>query len=260
MLFRTLGLLGLALLSNVAQAQVNALPPTRHILVYGDAQARAVPDRYKIAMQFDAVDADPAAARERVETQVQDVIGKLKAVGVAEHEIVATSLQIDARQRYDSESREQVFLGTGVRRTLTARFGQKQALERFLATVRTSKELSISGVTAELASEAELRRQLRQKSIESSREKAEVIARAYGAKLGGVYSVSDVAPQFQYGVQEGSWPTAYDWNTYGYAAGSGNLERVVVSGSRLRAGAAPSFQAGYIDFQDKIYTVFLLAD
>ena len=258
MMFRTLALLGLALLSTAAQAQVNALPPTRHILVYGDAQARAVPDRFKIALQFEAIDADPAAAQARVEGHLRQVLGQLKAIGVADNEIVATSLQVDTRRRYDDKLREEIFVGTGVRRTLTARFEGKEALERFLGQVKTSKELTISSVVTELASEAELRRQLREKSIASSREKAEVIARAYGARLGAVYSVSDVAPQFDYGVREGTWPVMYAWSANG--GDRYQLDRIEVTGSRVARGPVASFQSGYIDFQDKIYTVFLLAD
>lgn len=254
MTLRLSALLALALLSHAAQAQVNALPPTRHILVYGDAHARAVPDRYKLTIQFEAVDADPAAARARVENNLTATIAKLKSVGVADREIVATSLQIDTRRRYDNEQRQEVFVGTGVRRELTARFDDKQALERFLGSVTTSKELSISSVSTELSSQAELRRQLRQKSIASSREKAEAIAQAYGAKLGGIYSVSDVAPQFEYGVREGSWPVMYAWN-----GAQGTLDRIEVTGSRVQHYGV-SFQAGYVDFDDKIYTVFLLAD
>lgn len=260
MKLRTLALLGLAFISTAAQAQVNALPPTRHILVYGDAQARAVPDRFKIALQFEAIDVDPAAARRRVETRLQQVLAQLNSAGVADNEIVATSMQVDTRRRHDDRLNEQVFVGTGVRRTLSARFDRKEALEQFLGTLKTSNELSISSVATELSSEAELQRQLRQKSIESSREKAEVIAKAYGARLGGVYSVSDVAPQFQYGVREGSWPAQYAWDTQGYSDGFGRLERIQVTGSRIGANQAPSFQAGYVDFQDKIYTVFLLED
>ena len=41
MKFRTILLLLAALAVGDVFAQVNALPPTRHILVYGDAQARA---------------------------------------------------------------------------------------------------------------------------------------------------------------------------------------------------------------------------
>jgi len=251
--------LALALAAGNAAAQVNALPPTRHILVYGDAQARAVPDRFKIGIQFESVDLNPDTARRAVEANVADILARLKQAGVPADEIVATSLQIGPRQRYDQKLQEQVFTGTAVTRTLSARFTRQAQLEEFLAGVETSQALRISEVTTELGSEPELRRALREKSILSSREKAEVIAKAYGTRLGGLYSVSDVAPQFDYGIREGSWPQAYAWS-------NGRLDRIVVTGSRSAPspqadiGARTSFQSGYVDFNDKIYAVFLLAD
>ena len=236
-------------------AQVNALPPTRHILVYGDAQARAIPDRFKIAIQFESTDPNPDVARRAVEQHVADTLAKLKAAGVHSTEIVATSLQIGPKQRYDQKLQEQVFVGTQVSRSLTARFSKQADLERFLSTVETSQALRISEVTTELSTEPELRKALRERTITSSREKAEVIARAYGARLGPVYSVSDVAPQFEYGIREGDWPVRYEWTS------NGALDQITVTGSRLdRAGVDVSLQAGYVNYSDKIYTVFLLAD
>lgn len=244
------------LLAGAAPAQVNALPPTRHILVYGDAQARAIPDRFKIDIDFSAVDKDAGAARSRVEKNVQAVLGRLRRAGVVDDGIVATSLSIQARSRFDDKLDEDVFVGTEVERSLTARFADKGALEAFLDGLQTSSELSVSDVRTELSGELELRRALRAKAIDSSREKAEVIARAYGARLGAVYSVSDVAPQFQYGIREGSWPSTYEWN-----GASTTLDRIEVTGTRLRAGAPGiALQTGYVTYTDKIYTVFLLAD
>lgn len=257
MQLRSVCLLALTCLSGAAQAQVNALPPTRHILVYGQAAARAVPDRFKIEIEFDAVDPDPGAARERVESRLRETVAQLEAAGAPADEIGATSLEIGPRQRYDSATQEHVHLGTGVKRTLTARFADKAGLERFLARVKTSKELSISEVKPQLSSEAELRRQLREKAIASSREKAETIARAYGARLGKIYSVSDVAPQFDYGVREGEWPALYAWEPIG---AGGKLDRIQVTASRISGGRLETLRAGYVDFDDKIYTVFLLAD
>lgn len=259
MIVKTVGLLLLSLMAADAFAQVNALPPTRHILVYGDAEARAIPDRFKISLKFEAVDMSADAARRRVEAGVKDVLGKLKAAGVAENEIVATSLEIGTRERYDDKKEEQIFIGTGVKRSITARFDNQPALETFLAGIKTSKELNISNVDTELADEAGLRKALREKAIESSREKAETIASAYGAKLGGLYSVSDVAPQFQYGIREGSWPSTYQWARLQQDDGY-TLDRVEVTGSRLNRGVVESFQTGYVTFTDKIYAVFLLAD
>lgn len=252
-------LLLLSLIAVDASAQVNALPPTRHILVYGDSQARAIPDRFKIALTFEAIDPSPGAARQRVEANVQMVLKKLGSARVPPGEIVATSLQIEPRQRYDSTKREQVFVGTAVTRTITARFDEQSALQQFLGDLQTSEELQVSAVTTELSGESALRAALRHKSIQSSREKAEVIAKAYGARLGGIYSVSDVAPQFEYGVQEGTWPSIYEWRATD-ASGTSTLDRIEVTGSRLSSGSAESLQTGYVNFEDKIYTVFLLAD
>lgn len=252
-------LLSAALLAGEASAQVNAIPPTRHILVYGDAQARAIPDRFKITVAFEAVDLDADSARRRVESSLQAVLEALDGQGVDPSEIVATSLQIDARERYDDRTREEVFIGTQVSRSLTARFADKASLERFIGSIQTSRELKISNVQTELSGEPALRRALREKAIVSSREKAETIAAAYGAKLGGLYSVSDVAPQFQYGIREGNWPSMYQWRARADGYG-GSLDRIEVTGSRISGADMESFQSGYVTFDDKIYAVFLLAD
>ena len=189
-----------------------------------------------------------------VEHHVTSTLAKLKDAHDPSDEIVATSLQIGPRHRYDQKLQEQVFVGTQVSRSLTARFSRQADLERFLATVETSQSLRISDVTTELSSEAELRRALRDKAIASAKTKADDMARAYGARLGPVYSVSDVAPQFEYGIREGEWPVRYEWR-------SGGLDRIEVTGSRLeRAGVDTSLQSGYVTYTDKIYTVFLLAD
>ncbi len=249
----------LSLFSTGALAQVNALPPTRHVLVYGDAEARAIPDRFKITLQFEAVDPDADAARTRVEQNMQGVLERLKKSAIRENEIVATSLQIGSRERFDEKLREPVFMGTEVKRSLTATFASLKVLQAFLGGLDTSKELKISSVDTALADEQGLRKALREKSIQASREKAETIARAYGATLGKLYSVSDVAPQFEYGIRAGSWPSTYQWGQP-RPMDSYTLDRVQVTGTRVLRSDIESFQTGFVTFQDRIYAVFLLAD
>lgn len=261
-MLRRFALLLVLLVPVAAWAQVNALPPTRHVLVYGDAQAQAIPDRFRIKVSFSELDTDAGAARQQVEDSVAAVIARLRKAGVADRDIVATSLSIEPESRYDDKQRSQLFAGTRVRRSLTARFARKQALEQFLAGLETSQSLSVSDIATEVSDEPALRAALRAKAIESTREKAQVIAASYGATLGAVYSVSDVAPQFQYGVQEGSWPSLYRWN-----AGAQSLDRIVVSGTRVHGAPPPAppappaaLQVGYVTFTDRVYAVFLLAD
>lgn len=246
--------------AGVANAQMNALPQARHILVYGQAQARAIPDRFKIEVNFEVVDKKADTARGKVESMMQDTLGKLRVAGVPDGEIVATSLKIEPRERYDSELKKQVYLGVGVERGITARFSDQAKLKQFLSVLETSEELQVSGVTTSLSSEAQLKQQLRAKAIESTKEKAAVIAKSYGAKLAGLYSVSDTAPQFEYGIQEGEWPVMYEW-TGGSDGDSMSLDTVTVTGSRARSAPAPeSFQSGYVTFNDTIYAVFLIGD
>lgn len=256
MIHRILAVLLLSSVAGGAFAQVNALPPTRHILVYGEAQARAIPDRFKIEVKFAVLDAKADVARAKVEEHLQDTISKLKQASVPNSEIVATSLQIEPEEEYDQDQRKEVYKGIRVTRNLSARFADQASLRKFLAALVTSQEVQVSGVSTELSSEPALKRQLRQKAIESTREKAEVIAKSYGIRLTGLYSVSDTAPQFSYGITEGAWPTMYQWN------GGGTLDRIVVTGSAVAdAGAVPeSFQTGYVQFQDKVYAVFLIGD
>lgn len=256
MIHRILAVLLLSSVAGGAFAQVNALPPTRHILVYGEAQARAIPDRFKIEVKFSVLDAKADVARAKVEDHLQDTISKLKQASVPNSEIVATSLQIEPENEYDQEQHKQVYKGIRVTRNLSARFSDQASLRKFLAALVTSQEVQVSGVDTDLSSEPELKRQLRQKAIESTREKAAVIAKSYGVRLAGLYSVSDAAPQFSYGITEGAWPTIYQWNDE-----ATTLDRIVVTGSAVAAAPAPeSFQTGYVQFQDKVYAVFLIGD
>lgn len=251
----------LVLLAGTANAQMNALPQARHILVYGQAQARAIPDRFKIDVSFDVVDQKADVARTKVEAMMRDTLGKLRAAGVPDGEIVATSLQIEPKQEYNSELRKQVYKGIEVERSITATFDDEAKLKKFLSQLETSEELQVSGVTTSLSTEDGLKRQLRAKTIESTKRKAETIAASYGARLAGLYSVSDTPPQFEYGIQKGEWPVEYEWKGKGGAATLGRVD-AYESVALLAPGTVvpESFQTGYVSFNDTIYAVFLIGD
>ena len=258
-------ILGIA--SSTAFAQVNALPPTPHILVFGHAEARAIPDQFKISMSVSVTDPSADAAREKVQAHVEQIFAGLKQVGVSKNETTATTLSIEPHSEYDRKAEETVYKGVQVTRQIGATFDDLSKLQHFLANVSASKELQISGITTGLRDEMRLREQLRVKAIESTLEKAKSIAQAYAAKLDGLYSVSDVAPEVSYGIKAGAWPV------YSYNMNSRNLERIEVVGSRIKRGVdyestqpvttltradIESLQTGYVTFEENIYAVFLL--
>lgn len=245
--------------AGIANAQMNALPQARHILVYGDAHARAIPDRFKVEVKFRVVDPKADTARLKVEAMVRDTLRELQSANVPSTDVVATSLEIQPSSEYDSEVRKSVFKGIAVTRTLIANFHSQESLKKFLAGLETSEELQVSGVTTSLSQEDELKRQLRMKAIESTKQKAQVIAKAYGARIVGLYSVSDTPPEFDYGISEGEWPTgsAYEWRARGDSAA---LDTITVTGSGAINPEDMEFQTGYETFADKIYAVFLIGD
>src|SRR3546814_19055399 len=108
---RMLVLIMLCLCAGLAHAQVNALPPTRHILVYGDAQARAIPDRFKIDISLEVIDPKADTARRKVETYVGDILSKLEAASVPSNEIVATSPEIEPNSEERRVGKECVSTG-----------------------------------------------------------------------------------------------------------------------------------------------------
>lgn len=243
----------------VANAQMNALPQARHILVYGEAHARAIPDRFKVEVRFRVVDQKADTARLKVEDMVRKTLRELQQANVPSTDVVATSLEIQPNSEYDNELRKSVFKGIAVTRTLMANFHSQESLKKFLAGLETSEQLQVSGVTTSLSQEGDLKRQLRMKAIESTKQKAQVIAKAYGASIVGLYSVSDTPPEFDYGISEGEWPmaSAYEWRDRG---GSTSLDTVTVVGSGAINPEDMEFQTGYETFADKIYSVFLIGD
>lgn len=100
------------------------------------------------------MDKDADAARRKVETRLQGTLEKLKALEVPDEEIVATSLNITSKHRYDEKSDDEIFVGTVVSRELRAGFDTKGKLERFLADIQISESLQVSGVSTALSSEA----------------------------------------------------------------------------------------------------------
>ena len=256
----------LAIASAPASAQVNALPPTPHILVFGHAQARAIPDKFSISMTVSVTDPSTDAARRKAEAHVEQIFAALKQVDVPANETTATTLKIEPDTEYDSKTEQRVYKGVQVSREIGATFYDLPKLQQFLGKIAASKELQVSGITTGLRDEQKLREQLRVKAIESSQQKAKAIAQAYGASLNGLYSVSDVAPETSYGIQEGAWPR------FDYDSRSGTLDMATLTGSRLRRvdteSAQPvmvlnrlnieSLQTGYVTFEENIYAVFLI--
>lgn len=248
MIRRTLFPVLLCLLGGVAQAQVNSLPSQPHLLVKGEATRTVRPDRFTISIQLKAIDVSAEVARQQVVEDASKVLDTFRGNGAREGDIEASGLSMQPEYQYDNA--RQVFKGTLVQRRLSATFDSLDAVRACLAALETSDNLAISGIQTAYADEAKLRGQLKKEAAEQTRESAQQLANAYGTRIIGLYTISDVAPQFAYGIQAGTWPKRETL----MAAPPEPPAPQADTGARVE-----ELEAGDIVISENVYAVFLIS-
>ncbi|MBO9789518.1 SIMPL domain-containing protein [Xanthomonas phaseoli] len=242
-------LVALCALPLLAVAQVNSLPSQPHLLVKGQAERTVMPDRFFVTINFRAVDMQPELARRRIQTAAEQILAALKTHHALKDSIEASSLQIQPFYSYVPDGRQK-FEGTEVKRGIGAAFQSLEDARQFLGEMKTSSEIQLSGIKTSYSKEAEIRAQLKRDAADQSRKSAAELAKAYDVRIQGLYTISEVAPNFAYGIQAGSWP----------------MQVVNVSGSPAppapvadRSAVVESLEASSITLTENIYAVFLIA-
>lgn len=241
-----------ALLPVFAHAQVNAIPSAPHLLVKGHAEGSYVPDRFDISLRVEVTDMKPELAREKVESHMQQSFAALKSSGAMPNAIRASSLTIQPQNEYrDGKS---VFTGTQVSRGVNATFDSLDKLRGFIAQLPAGPEVQVQNTRVWRSDIDRIRLDLRKRAIENSQQAAQKIAAAYGMHIKGVYSVSEVAPNFAYGIQAGSWGDVEVYNMASLPAPPAPPADVTVTGSRY---PTIDLRVGSIEVQQDIYAVYL---
>ncbi|MEO6103338.1 MAG: SIMPL domain-containing protein [Pseudoxanthomonas sp.] len=249
-------MLVLALFSGVGSvnAQENSLPSQPHLLVKGQAERSVAPDRFTVTISLQRVDMSPEKARTLAQADAAQTLKAFKDHHALRDSIEAAALSIQPQYVY--EQNRQVFKGTQVSRTLTATFSSLEDVRKLLAETRTSENVMLTGISTGYSGEPELRAQLKREAADQSRRSAQGLASAYGARITGLYTISDVAPSFAYGVQAGSWPR----DATGLAPPP---PAPVASMAEPRPSdvyqAAESLEAGTLDISENVYAIFLIA-
>ncbi|MCW0374844.1 hypothetical protein NB691_001678 [Xanthomonas sacchari] len=238
----------------VASAQVNSLPSQPHLLVKGEAKREVVPDRFGLMITLSAVDADPGAARKRVQANAEKVLAAFGQRHALAGSVQASTLSIRPERRYEDE--KQVFEGTRVQRTLSADFGALDDVRGLLGTLNTSEEVQVSGIAPRYSGETALRAELKRQAAEQTRSSAQSLAKAYGVRLGGLYTISEVAPDFAYGIQAGQWPSE---SVPVQLVSAPPAPVKDLEPARAADGVAESLEAGTLTLSENVYAVFLIA-
>lgn len=248
----------LAILSAVAltaQAQVNSIPSQPHLLVKGQAEREVKPDRFAITVTLNRTDLSPEQARSLVQVDAAKILKAFKDCHALPDSIEAATLSIQPQYQY--EQNKQVFKGTQVSRDLAATFGNLADVRRFLAQTDTNESVRVNGITTRYSGDAAVHAELKREAAERSRASAEGLAKAYGTRIIGLYTISDVAPSFAYGVQAGTWPG--DPSRGNYPAPPAPQPDVGASVDQDYRKVAESLEAGSIRISENVYAIFLIS-
>ncbi|PPU17859.1 SIMPL domain-containing protein [Xanthomonas arboricola] len=252
----------LLMLPLAATAQVNSLPSQPHLLVKGQAYRTVGPDRFIIDLKVSNTDLQPDLARKFVEERARSVLDGLRRNHVLMDSLYASSLSISPQSRY--ENGKSVFQGTRVERKIRGTFSSLKDVRAFLGGLEANENVQVLSMQSAYADAAKLRAELKREAATQSRESAQGLASAYGVRLTGIYSISDVAPSFAYGVEAGTW-----------SAPAAPTPSSVVSPPSPPApppppppppgadgkvqGLGESLLTGTITYTENIYAVFLIA-
>lgn len=191
--------LGLAVLLPVAApAAAQSSAPPRQVSVNGEGQAAAAPDEAMIAggTQIQSRTAKEAMdGNSRAMRQVQEA---LRGAGIEERDIATSALTLRPVIDYQSSGNRPRVVGYTAGHRLQVRIRDLTKLGDVLDRMVTAGANQIEGLQLQVSDWSQKVDEARTAAVADARRKAELLARAAGARLGKVLSISEhggTAPQ-----------------------------------------------------------------
>lgn len=161
---------------------------SRTITVTGEATITAVPDEFVFAPSYEFKNADKAAGLAEVTKKSDEVINKLKALGVADNKIKSNSSNYNYYYYYDDSSNQNTYS-----LQLSVTVGNKemaQKVQDYLVTTTPTGNISPQA-NFSLKLQKKLESDARDEATKNARAKAEQTAKNLEFTIGKVKSISD---------------------------------------------------------------------
>lgn len=171
------------------------LPAERHIAVAGQGYVEAVPDIATVHVSVEHLAANLLQAKTRVDEVTANTIRAIRAasaLGIKEDDIIASDIQ--ASPQYDWTEKGQVYKGEHVARTISVTLRKIDLYGKLVHTLIKAGITRINNIELDFSNREQLQNKALEKAIANIKEKARVIAAAFGAKTGKVYKISEIPP------------------------------------------------------------------
>lgn len=180
----------LTLSALVVSAPLFALevPQAPHLVVSGYAEQKAEPDMLTLNVSVTALEKQGIKAKQQVDGKVAAFFGQLEGLGIKRSDVEAGNLVISPEYQYPQNKKPEL-VGYRAQRQLAVKLYQLDKLSELMDTALKAGLESVSQIEYSLKSPQTIKEQARVGAVEDAKTKAESLAKAFGMKLGKVYSV-----------------------------------------------------------------------
>lgn len=211
-----------ALPAQAAEVDITATGPVVELSVYETVDV--APDIATIGAGVTTDAPTASAALSQNSKEMQAVVARIKALGIAERDIQTTGINLNAHYDYDQQSQRQVFRGYQASNRVSVILRKIEDTGRVLDALVEAGATDLNGPTFTIEDDAAAKAEARSRAVA----RAEAQARSYAAMLG--YSGARVLAISE--AMSGSGPVA---------------EGFKVTASRVQAAAAPPVQPGMVE-------------
>lgn len=168
------------------------------ITVEGDHEVFAAPDIATVSFSVRAENLDLVKAQEQAETSAASAIAGLKNLGIDEKDIQTTYYNASPRYEWDQkcgqygcETGERKLVGYEVNETVTIKIRDLSKVSGAIGALGGAKVSDIQGPNFDIENRDELVQEAREVAIKEAKEKAKVLAKELGVRLGKIVSYYD---------------------------------------------------------------------
>ncbi|ASX11514.1 hypothetical protein CK627_12350 [Aeromonas dhakensis] len=164
------------------------VPQAPHLVVSGYAEQKAEPDMLTLNVSVTALEKQGIKAKQQVDGKVAAFFGQLEGLGIKRTDVEAGNLVISPEYQYPQNKKPEL-VGYRAQRQLAVKLYQLDKLSELMDTALKAGLESVSQIEYGLKAPQAMKEQARLGAVEDARSKAESLAKAFGMKLGKVYSV-----------------------------------------------------------------------
>ena len=161
-----------------AQVEIQANGPVIELSVFESVTAE--PDLVTIGAGVTTEARTAVEAMRQNAAEMQQVIDRIRALGVEDEDIQTTGINLNARYDYDRNSQRQIFRGYQVSNRVSVKLREIEATGRALDALVAAGATDLSGPTFSIENDEEAKATARASAIQRAEERANAYAQMFG--------------------------------------------------------------------------------